>query len=68
MQVATTSAIRSYFDDEEWNIIVDSLHAEEMCCDDDIGRAQINALIKKIDVIIDDEYEIESIEDCSEYR
>tara|TARA_Y100001963_G_C6524010_1_gene327989 strand:+ start:279 stop:485 length:207 start_codon:yes stop_codon:yes gene_type:complete len=68
MQVATTSAIRSYFDDEEWSIIVDSLYAEEMCCDNDIGRSQINTLIKKINYIIDDEYEIESIEDCSEYR
>jgi len=68
MQVATTSAIRSYFDDEEWSIIVDSLHAEESCCDNDIGRGQFASLIKKINYIIDDEYEIESIEDCSEYR
>ena len=55
-------------DDEELALILDSLYAEELCADDETLRAKLSSISKKISSLIQEEYEIESVEDCCEYR
>ena len=56
------------FDDEELALILDSLYAEELCANDENLRAKLSSISKKISSLIQEEYEIESVEDCCEYR
>lgn len=62
--------IRDMFDDEELSLIQDSLFAEELCADDDTLRSKLASLSNKLQLLISEsnEIEIESIEDCCEYR
>jgi len=60
--------ISDLFDDEELALILDSLYAEELCADDENLRAKLSSISKKISSLIREEYEIESVEDCCEYR
>ena len=60
--------ISDLFDDEELALILDSLYAEELCADDETLRAKLSSISKKISSLIQEEYEIESVEACCEYR
>lgn len=60
--------ISDLFDDEELALILDSLYAEELCADDETLRAKLSSVSKKVSSLIREEYEIESVEDCCEYR
>ena len=60
--------ISDLFDDEELALILDSLYVEELCADDETLRAKLSSISKKISSLIQEEYEIESVEDCCEYR
>ena len=60
--------ISDLFDDEELALILDSLYAEELCADDENLQAKLSSISKKISSLIQEEYEIESVEDCCEYR